>query len=109
MAIATAPADHPTGLELLRARAWLLPWVLLAIVVGYGIAGAQKESRVVAVDLFAPRAEKAEASQAAVRCELRHGFAVRLAFTAQLMARSLVPGMQQADHAPGATCQVQRP
>ncbi|GAB3666025.1 hypothetical protein [Ramlibacter alkalitolerans] len=108
MAIATAPAGPPTGLELLRARAWLLPWMVLAIVVGSGIAGAQRGST---RPLEQPGrvAVNSPPEQAAVHCEPRRGFALRLAFTAQLMARSLVRGSQHADHAPGATCQVQRP
>jgi hypothetical protein len=109
MATAAASPTPPRRLALLRAWAWLMPFALLAIVIGLSIAGAETGSTISHVDLLpSGAAETAEPSRASVRCELRHGFAQRLAFTAQMMARSFVPGAQHV-HAPAATCQVQRP
>ena len=93
----------------LRSRAWLVPWLLVAIVLGASIASAQRGS---APDRLEPphtAATTAHAAGAGVRCELRHGFVQRLVFTTHLMARSLLPNAQQRDHAPGITCQTQAP
>jgi hypothetical protein len=106
MATATAPTDPPPVLALLRARAWVVPWALLAVVVGVSIAGAQRGSSNPRADLAGTAA--AQAAQVALRCELRHSFTLRLAITAQMMARSFVPGAQ-SERVPGATCQVVTP
>ncbi|MEJ8838642.1 hypothetical protein [Ramlibacter sp. AN1133] len=108
MATATAQSPPGTVLTLLRARAWIVPWALLAAVVGYSIAGAQRGATISRVDLF-PGAtmESAQAAHAAVRCQVRHGFLLRVAITAQMMTRAFVPGTQHGQP-PGATCQVQR-
>jgi hypothetical protein len=109
MPIATAPPAASTALALLRARAWVVPWVLLAAVVGFSIAGAQRGSALPRAEEALSAEGKAQAARAAVRCEVRHGFALRLAITAQMMARSFASGARQGEHVPGATCQVQGP
>ncbi|HET8744277.1 MAG TPA: hypothetical protein VFM98_01635 [Ramlibacter sp.] len=106
MVIPAAQAGHPKALEVLRARAHLLPWVLLAVVVGFSIAGAQRGLRPLRVDLAVAPAENAESPPAAVHCEVRHGFAPSLALTARVMARSLGVGPEGVNHARGATCRV---
>ena len=107
MVTATAPQSPRTAVTLLRARAWMAPWILVALVIGISIAGAQRGSAVPRAEA-ATVAERAVAARAAVRCDVRHGFVLRLAITAQVMARSFFAGSGKAERVPGATCQVQQ-
>jgi hypothetical protein len=109
MALATVPHAPSKVLAQLRSRAWLVPWLLVAIVVVASILGAQRGSGLARIALPGTTAERAQAARAALRCELRHGFVQRLAITAQLMTHTFLPAAQPGEHAPGATCQIKAP
>ena len=107
MPIARAHRTHAWPVELLHAWGHFVPWIVLAVIMAIGIAGSRREAAAVRVDLPVSQAAGQEPAAVAVRCDLRHGFVLRLAMYAQLMVHTVVPGDVHAQHTHGATCRVQ--
>ena len=107
MPIASAPRPHARPAGLLRARAHFIPWILLAVVIGFSVAGARREAAATHVDVLGSHPAAPVTAAVAVHCDLRHGFVLRLAMYAQLMVHSVVPGNAHAQHTHGGTCRVQ--
>jgi hypothetical protein len=108
MPMATTHPGHHTALELLRAKAHLVPWLLLAGVVGLGLADLHHGSTIATV---LPRAGPVEASAGtptpvSVHCNLRQGFVLQLILNVKVMARNIVLPAHPADHNAGARCLV---
>jgi hypothetical protein len=111
MPLATTHPGHHTPLELLRAKAHLVPWLLLASVVGLGLANLHGGSNT-PIPNGAPRAGPVEVAAGlptpvSVHCNLRQGFVLSLILNVKVMARSIVlPAHPAADHNAGARCLV---
>jgi hypothetical protein len=86
----------------LRARAHFLPWLLLALVIGISIAGAQRGLHIAQVDFF-----PAVQPPPALRCEPPGGFVLRLAITGQMLLRSISAGPERAGHVGAVTCRIE--
>ena len=109
MPIARVHRTHARPVELLHAWGHFVPWIVLAVIMAISIAGSRREAATVRVDLTGSQAQAVgqEPAAVAVRCDLRHGFVLRLAMYAQLMVRTVMPGDVHAQHTHGATCRVQ--
>lgn len=109
MPMATTHPGHPTAVEFLRSKAHVVPWLLLAGVVGLGLADLHRGSPITTAVARATRVEAASAVPTAVsvHCNLRHGFVLRLVMNVQLMARSIVAPAHPVDPNAGARCLVQ--
>ncbi|GAB3775872.1 hypothetical protein GCM10028796_52480 [Ramlibacter monticola] len=92
---------------MLHAWGHFVPWIVLAVIMAISIEGSRREAATVRVDLTGSQAQAVGQEPAAVRCDLRHGFVLRLAMYAQLMVHKVVPGDVHAQHTHGATCRVQ--
>ena len=110
MPLATPHPGHHTTLELLRAKAHVVPWLLLASVVGLGLADLHSGSST-PLPASVPRAGPVEVAAGtptpvSVHCNLRQGFVLSLILNVKLMARSIVLPAHPADTNAGARCLV---
>jgi hypothetical protein len=112
MPLATTHPGHHTTLELLRAKAHIVPWLLLAGVVGLGLADLHRGSDIAtATATAAPRAGPVEVAAGtpvpvSVHCNLRQGFVLRLIMNVQVLARTFVSPSHPVDPNAGARCLV---
>lgn len=108
MPLATTHAGHHTTLELLRAKAHIVPWLLLAGVIGLGLADLHHGSSIATVVRAAGPAQVAVGTPTpvSVHCNLRQGFVLQLILNVKVMARNMVLPAHPADHNAGARCLV---
>ena len=107
MPIASTPPGHACPVGRLGTKGHYVPWILLVVVIGIGVAGSQRGAANAQADPPASQAGPPESSAVAVHCDLRRGFVLRVAMYAQLLVHSVVPGSAHAQRTHGATCHVQ--
>lgn len=113
MPMAHTHPGHQTALGLLRAKAHVVPWLLLVGVVGLGLADLHRGSPITP-GVAAARAIPDEAAATvptpvSVDCNLRHDFVLRLIMNVKVMARTIVLPAHPphaADPNAGARCLV---
>ena len=111
MPLATTHSGPHTALELLRSKGYLVPLLLLAGIVGIGLAGVHRGDPILPVASSIVPLEAADANPApvSVHCNLRQGFVLQLIMNVKIMARSIVlPAHHQpGERSVGARCLVQ--